>query len=81
MSRLRLALTVAALAAAPLAATLIIGTMVILSPRPATAKPEFAAKTGLPCGQCHVSKTGGGTLKPYGVAFKANGFEVSKKKK
>jgi hypothetical protein len=49
-------------------------------PKAATAKPEFAAKTGFPCGQCHVSATGGGTLKPYGQAFKANGFEVKKKK-
>lgn len=66
---------------APLAAaTLIIGGTLALSPAPATAKPEFAAKTGFPCGQCHVSPTGGGTLKTYGEAFKANGFEVPKKK-
>jgi hypothetical protein len=81
MFRLRLAVTVAALAATTVAAILLVGTMVVLSPRPATAKPEFAAKTGFPCGKCHVSKTGGGTLKPYGLAFKANGFEVPKKKK
>jgi hypothetical protein len=81
MSRLRLAVTVAALTATTAAAILLVGTMVVLLPRPATAKPEFAAKTGFPCGECHVSKTGGGTLKPYGLAFKANGFEVPKKKK
>jgi hypothetical protein len=63
------------------AVTLVIGGMIFAVPRAATAKPEFAAKTGFPCGQCHVSPTGGGTLKPYGQAFKANGFEVPKKKK
>jgi hypothetical protein len=53
--------------------------MVLLS-LPAAAKPEFAAKTGFPCGQCHVTQTGGGALKPFGEAFKANGYEVKKKK-
>jgi hypothetical protein len=63
------------------AVALIIGAVTFALPQAATAKPEFAAKTGFPCGQCHVSPTGGGTLKPYGQAFKANGFEVPKKKK
>jgi hypothetical protein len=80
MFRLRFSPAVAALAATTAAAILLIA-MLALSPRPATAKPEFAAKTGFPCGKCHVSKTGGGTLKPYGLAFKANGFEVPKKGK
>jgi len=80
MSRLCFSLAAAALAATA-AAILLVGTMVVLSPRPAAAKPEFAAKTGFPCAKCHVSKTGGGTLKPYGLAFKANGFEVPKKGK
>jgi hypothetical protein len=67
--------------AVPMAAViLLIGGMIAVAPRPAAAKPEFAAKTGFPCGQCHVSQTGGGTLKAYGQAFKANGFEVPKKK-
>ena len=81
MSRLCFSLAAAALAATAATAILLAATMVVLSPRPATAKPEFAAKTGFPCGKCHVSKTGGGTLKPYGLAFKANGFEVPKKKR
>jgi len=68
-------------AAPTAAATLIIGAMVVLLPRPATALPEFATKTGLPCGKCHVSKTGGGPRTAFGKAFEANGFEVPKKKK
>ena len=50
----------------------------VMAPRPAAAKPEFAAKTGLPCGQCHVSQTGGGQLKPFGEKYKANGYNVPK---
>jgi hypothetical protein len=47
--------------------------------QPAHAKPEFAAQTGLPCGQCHVAQTGGGKLKAFGEAFKANGYKLPKK--
>jgi hypothetical protein len=50
----------------------------ILVPSPANAKPEFAAKTGLACGQCHVNPAGGGPLKPFGKKFKANGFKLKK---
>jgi hypothetical protein len=63
-----------------LAASIPIGLIFVLSSVPAVAKPEFAAKTGLPCGQCHISQTGAGPLKPFGEAFKANGYEVKKKK-
>ena len=45
---------------------------------PASAKPEFAAQTGLPCGQCHSNPAGGGKLKPFGEKFKENGFKVKK---
>jgi hypothetical protein len=58
-------------------AALTLGT--VAAPRLAKAKPEFAAQTGLPCGQCHVAQTGGGKLKPFGDAFKANGYKVPKK--
>ncbi len=44
----------------------------------AQAKPEFAAQTGLPCGQCHVNPAGGGKLKAFGEKFKANGFKLKK---
>jgi len=58
------------------AALLIGGTFALLAPRTASAKPEFAAQTGLPCGQCHVNPAGGGKLKAFGEKFKANGFKV-----
>lgn len=48
----------------------------MLMPRQAAAKPEFAAQTGLPCGQCHSNPAGGGKLKAFGEKFKANGFKV-----
>jgi hypothetical protein len=48
---------------------------VTIMPRQASAKPEFAAQTGLPCGQCHSNPAGGGKLKAYGEKFKANGFK------
>jgi hypothetical protein len=52
------------------------GTFVLFTPSPVSAKPEFAAQTGLPCGQCHVNPAGGGDLKAFGKKFKANGFKV-----
>jgi len=62
------------------AALFAMGLILVLSSARAIAKPEFAAKTGYPCGQCHMSQTGGGPLKPFGESFKANGYEVKKKK-
>lgn len=44
----------------------------------AQAKPEYAAQTGLPCGQCHVNQAGGGKLKSFGEKFKANGYKLKK---
>ena len=59
------------------AATLLIaGAMSLAAPQQANAKPEFAAQTGKPCGQCHVNPAGGGKLKPFGEKFKANGFKL-----
>ena len=55
--------------------------LVVAAPRSAQAKPEFAAQTGKPCGTCHQNPAGGGALKPFGAAFKANGFKVPEKKK
>ena len=49
-----------------------------LTPSPASAKPEFAAQTGLPCGQCHTNPAGGGKLKAFGQKFKDNGFKLKK---
>jgi hypothetical protein len=71
-SRFKVATTtlLTAMAAAAVVAT------ITLAPHPAAAKPEFAAQTGKPCGQCHVSPGGGGALKPFGQKFKANGFKI-----
>jgi len=62
--------TLVGMAAAALVAT------ITLAPQQAAAKPEFAAQTKLPCGQCHVSPGGSGPLKPFGQKFKANGFKL-----
>jgi hypothetical protein len=48
----------------------------VVGTTPANAKPEFAAQTGLPCGQCHTNPAGGGKLKAFGEKYKANGFKV-----
>jgi hypothetical protein len=58
------------------AAILIAGTMAVIGSQPASAKPEFAASTGKPCGFCHQNPGGGGALKPTGEKFKANGFKL-----
>ena len=62
------------------AAMLIGGAIMIVTPRSAQAKPEFAAQTGKACGACHQNPAGGGALKPYGDAFKANGNKLPGKK-
>jgi hypothetical protein len=51
-------------------------TLALVGTTPANAKPEFAAQTKLPCGQCHVNPAGSGKLKAFGEKFKANGFKV-----
>ena len=56
-------------------AMLIAGTISLIVSQPASAKPEFAAQTGKPCGNCHENPGGGGKLKPAGEKFKANGFK------
>lgn len=54
--------------------------LVAVGSNPVQAKPEFAAQTGKPCGACHQNPAGGGPLKPFGAAFKANGFKLPEKK-
>jgi hypothetical protein len=58
------------------AAILVAGTTLVIVSQPANAKPEFAAATGKPCGQCHQNPAGGGALKPFGQKFKANGYKL-----
>jgi hypothetical protein len=50
---------------------IVTGAMFTVVPRSAQAKPEFAAQTGKPCGNCHVNPGGGGKLTAAGEAFKA----------
>ena len=65
--------------AAGIATAVLFGmTTALVVSTPANAKPEFAAQTGLPCGQCHSNPAGGGKLKPFGEKFKENGFKVKK---
>lgn len=56
--------------AAVTVAILIAGTTIIVAPRQAQAKPEFAAQTGKPCGACHANPSGGGKLTAAGEKFK-----------
>jgi hypothetical protein len=56
--------------AAVTVAILIAGTTIIVAPRQAQAKPEFAAQTGKPCGACHSNPSGGGKLTAAGEKFK-----------
>ena len=51
-----------------------------LAPQPAGATPAYASQTGLSCGRCHVSKSGGGALTGFGKSFAANGHKVPAKK-
>ena len=62
--------------AAGIAAVLFAGAAALVGTTPANAKPEFAAQTKLPCGQCHVNPTGSGKLKAFGEKFKANGNKL-----
>src|SRR5690242_18054832 len=55
--------------------TMIAALATVTLPTKADAKPEFAAQTGYPCGQCHINPAGSGDLKAYGKKFKANGFK------
>lgn len=59
-------------------ALLTVGVVQLAVSTVAQAKPEYAAQTGLPCGQCHVSPAGGGKLKSFGEKFKANGYKLKK---
>jgi hypothetical protein len=65
---------------AVIAAFVVGAALSIAVPRTADAKPEFAAATGKACGTCHANPAGGGALKAYGAAFKANGYKLPEKK-
>jgi hydroxylamine dehydrogenase len=44
------------------------------SPR-VVATPDYAARTGQPCGVCHISPQGGGGLTATGVTFASGGYQ------
>ncbi len=43
---------------------------------PIRARPIYAERTGLPCGQCHIDPSGGGPRTAFGRAFAANGHRL-----
>jgi hypothetical protein len=45
----------------------------------ARARPAYAARTGLPCGQCHINSKGGGPRTAFGRAFAKNGHRLPDK--
>lgn len=47
-----------------------------LAPRTAQARPIYAQRTGLACGQCHINPSGGGPRTAFGRAFAANGHRL-----
>jgi hypothetical protein len=65
---------------ATVAAALLLGGVLWISPQPAHALPKYAAETGLACGRCHVNPAGGGPRTAFGQAFAANGHKLPKKK-
>jgi len=76
---LRLVQTAGLHVAAGFCVVLLAGASIALvMPTSASAKPEFAAQTGKPCGTCHQNAAGGGALKPFGEKFKANGNKLPK---
>ena len=64
-------LTLALLSAAAIALL----STAVLTPRPATATPAYAAQTKLACGGCHANPAGGGALTDRGKKFQANGHK------
>jgi predicted heme/steroid binding protein/uncharacterized membrane protein len=52
-------------------AALVIFVISLLSPAAALATPDYAKKTGLGCGHCHIDAIGGGALTKQGEQFLA----------
>jgi hypothetical protein len=50
----------------------------VVVPRSAEAKPEYAAKEGKPCGFCHKNPAGGGDRNATGQKYEANGHTFKK---
>lgn len=52
------------------------GVFAIATPKPAEARPAYAAATKKPCGTCHVNPAGGGPRNEFGLAFAKNGHKL-----
>jgi hypothetical protein len=63
---------------AVVATGLFIAGLLVVAPRYAAAKPEYAAKEGKPCGYCHVNPAGGGDRNAKGKQYEANGHTFKK---
>ena len=50
----------------------------LITPTSVVEKPEFAARTGLPRGQCRMNPAVDGKFKAFGQKFKASGFKLKK---
>lgn len=53
-----------------------IATASSFAPRTVQARPIYAQRTGLVCGQCHINPAGGGARTAFGRAFAANGHRL-----
>jgi hypothetical protein len=66
----------------PGVAVLIIGIFVaaalVVAPRNAEARPEYAAKEGKACAYCHKNPAGGGERNARGKQYEANGHKFKK---
>jgi hypothetical protein len=63
---------------AAVATGLLFAAAVIVAPRSAEAKPEYAAKEGKACGYCHNNPAGGGERNAKGKQYEANGHTFKK---
>jgi hypothetical protein len=50
----------------------------VVAPRSAEAKPEYAAKEGKACGFCHKNPAGGGERNAKGKQYEAKGHTFKK---
>jgi hypothetical protein len=57
---------------------LFIAALLVVAPRYAEAKPEYAAKEGKPCGFCHKNPAGGGDRNAKGKQYEENGHTFKK---
>jgi len=75
-NRLKSTAVLAPITGCAISGLLFAATMVVLAPREAAATPAYAQQTGMACGQCHVSPSGGGKLTSLGSKFQANGHKL-----